>query len=232
MKNFLASLNGWQRIFVVFILLIQTPITIFFLTSQNIEYIGTKEINTLANTLFEEKKISTKVRIFALNKADSTKFSTLPLADIDWSKDPKVENVIKFSSQVFEARKVGYTDSEILDYLVKEQKLDVSKAKRNGTNDTDILNNVIAQSYGGKKIEIRNTKFNYVYDLIAEENLADEQVNSLINTLKEKIANLYYLNFYQKIFEIILSSILVSIFIYFVGFSIGWVIKGFQKSKG
>lgn len=232
MKNFLTSLNGWQRIFVVFILLIQTPITIFFLTSQNIEYIGTKEINTFANTLFEEKKISTKVRIFALNKADSTKFSTLPLADIDWSKDPKVENVIKFSSQVFEARKVGYTDSEILDYLVKEQKLDVSKAKRNGINDTDILNNVIAQSYGGKKVEIRNTKFNYVYDLITEENLAEEQVNSLINTLKEKIENLYYFNFYQKILEIILSSMLVSIFIYFVGFSIGWVIRGFQKSKG
>ena len=216
MKNFLTSLNGWQRIFVVFILLIQTPITIFFLTSQNIEYIETKEINTFANTLFEEKKISAKVRIFALNKADSTKFSTLPLADIDWSKDPKVEKIIKFSSQVFEARKVGYTDSEILDYLVKEQKLDVSKAKRNGINDTDILNNVIAQSYGGKKIEIRNTKFNYVYDLIAEENLTDEQINSLTNTLKEKIANLYYFNFYQKIFELILSSMLVSIFIYFV----------------
>ena len=190
MKDFLTNLNGWQRIFVVFILFIQTPITIFFLTIQNIEYIGTKEINTSANTLFEEKKISTKVRIFALNKADSTKFSTLPLADIDWSKDPNVAKVIKFSSQVFEARKVGYTDTEILDYLVKQQKLDVSKAKSNGINDTDILNNVIAQSYGGKKIEIRNAKFNYVYDLITEENLTDEQVNSLINTLKNKIDNL------------------------------------------
>ena len=138
-------------------LFVQLPITIYLAINQRTAYISASEINTLANSLYEEKKVPIKARIFSVNEADTIKFSNLQLADIDWTKDPKEAQKAQFSFKIFDARKVGYTDSEILDYLVKEWNVDVSKAKASGiVSDTGKV--CLQVRYGTRVLELAKGK--------------------------------------------------------------------------
>ena len=145
MKNILSDLNGWQRLFIVITLLIQLPITIFAITEHK-EYIDAKFITAKLKSLNEKESSPYKVEIFNLWDVSQTTYIPLSDLNVEINAVPKVENKNEIESKVAEARRSGYTDKEIVEFLNKEWKIDTTKARTLGINDTVILNKIIAQS--------------------------------------------------------------------------------------
>jgi len=233
LKNILTSLNGWQRIFVVLVIFIQAPLTAFFVYSQSSGYIEIEELNVLANELYEQKKIPTKARIYSFSEGEKINITSLKLADLDYdvSDIPLVNKDETFKFNVFEARKEGYSDTEIIEFLAEKWKINISKARKNGISDTKILNNLIANSESEKKIKIRSIQYKYQYDILIDEKTTSEQETLLKDRLANEIEKKYRIRNAVDIMETIIISMAISTLIYSIGFAIGWVIKGFKESK-
>ena len=232
-KNIFISLNGWQRIFVVLVIFVQTPLTALFVYSQSSGHIEIEELNALANELYEQKKIPTKARIYSFSEGEKINITSLKLADLDYdvSDIPLVNKGETFKFNVFEARKVGYSDTEIIEFLADKWKININKARKSGLSDTMILNNLIANSESDKKFKIINIEYKYQYDVLIDERSTNEQETLVKNKLADEIEKKYRIRNAIDVIETLISSLVISILIYSLGFAMGWVIRGFKQSK-
>lgn len=229
MKNFIHTLNGWQRLFVVITLLIQLPITVVTIANYE-EYIDAKNINAKINTLSAQATNTYKARVFDLWDVSNTNYSSISELDTDNSAIPKVENPKEFALKVEEARKEFITDTEILNYLNEQQKIDTTEARKLGLDDTVILNKILAQLRGifKFKFEVKNQKYQYAAWIVG--NGTSEQLKETATNLLKIVEDVYQLNFIKNSLLILSISVLISIFTYTFGWAFGWVYRGFKTN--
>jgi hypothetical protein len=229
MKNFFIKLNGWQRLFIVITLLIQLPITIYFITSHKENYILARNINEQFQKLNEQKSNPYEIRLSDLWDVPSTNYSSITVLNWDDSVLPNIENKKELELKVNEARKEKYTDTQILNYIQKELKIDLTKAKDLGMYDDFILDKLIQETPNYFKFRIYVEKATHEYALGIEGNGTSEQLKKVYSDAIKIVDEYYKFNFFKNIFIVFSISILISIVILITGYSIGWVYKGFKK---
>jgi len=228
MKNILTNLNGWQRLFFVVILLIQLPITIFAITEQK-EYIDAKFIAAKLKSLNEKESSPYNVEIFNLWEVSQTTYIPLTDLNVEINGIPKVENKNEIESKIADARKSGYTDKEIVEYLNNEWKIDTSKAKKLGVNDTVILNKIIAQSQNIFRFIINVGNNQNKYAVAVEGSGTSEQLRETASNIHNVAEDFYKINFIKNSVFILAISALISLVVYIAGYAFGWVYNGFRK---
>ena len=139
MKDFLKSLNGWQRLFVVITILIQLPITIYFIDVYKKYYIDAQEINEKFKILNEKKSNTYEIHISDLWDVPSRDYSSISSLNFDDSAMPVIKNKKELELKINEARKENYSDTQILNYLQNELKIDLAKARSLGVYENIIL---------------------------------------------------------------------------------------------
>jgi hypothetical protein len=228
MKNILSDLNGWQRLFIVITLLIQLPITIFAITEHK-EYIDAKFITAKLKSLNEKESSPYKVEIFNLWDVSQTTYIPLSDLNVEINAVPKVENKNEIESKVAEARRSGYTDKEIVEFLNKEWKIDTTKARTLGINDTVILNKIIAQSQNIFRFIINVGNNQNKYAVAVDGSGTSEQLRETASNVHNVVEDFYKINFIKNSIFILSISALISLIVYVVGYALGWVYKGFKK---
>ena len=95
MKNFLTSLNGWQRIFVFVVIFLYLPITIIALTEVKDTYelkYSNEQLNKQLIEYLQKENITVKTTIEMQHKISESNYKDAPLAD---SKNKVNESLIK-----------------------------------------------------------------------------------------------------------------------------------------
>ena len=84
MKNFLTSLNGWQRIFVFVVIFLYLPITIIALTEVKDTYelkYSNEQLNKQLIEYLQKENITVKTTIEMQHKISESNYKDAPLAD-------------------------------------------------------------------------------------------------------------------------------------------------------
>ncbi len=229
MKKFLSSLNGWQRLFVVITILIQLPITIYFIDVYKKYYIDAQEINEKFKTLNERKTNTYEIRISDLWSVPSTDYSPISSLNFDDSAMPVIKNKKELELKIKEARKEYYSDTQILNYLQNELKIDLAKARSLGVYENIILDKVTQETPNYFKFKINVENYIHEYAISIEGNGTSEQLKKAYSDSIKILNEFYLMSFLKNGFLVFLISIIISIVIYATGYAMGWVYKGFKK---
>ena len=222
-------MNGWQRLFVVITILIQLPITIFFIDVHKKYYIDAQEINEKFKTLNEQKLNTYEIRISDLWDVSSTDYSSITDLNFDDTAMPIIKNKKELKEQIDLARKLKYTDIEILNFIQNELKIDLTKARNLGIYNNQILDKITQEAPNYFKFKINVENYTHEYAIGIEGNGTSEQLKKAYSDSIKILNKFYLMNFLKNSFLVFVISIIISIVIYITGYAMGWVYKGFKK---
>ena len=208
MRDFLKKLNGWQRVFIFIILIIYLPITIGRISSIDISTEDKYSINELKLKISE-----------FLKKENITTTISIETIETDY-----VELAKKFGGTPF--YKNEREELEALRLL--------SEINEKISNQNETKGPIVTKNSGLIKVRyISDNEYPYIiifkynkepklfyYD--ADIKKLSALIQSLINETKIKSET------YIEFLKILLYFSLFTILTYFIGFMIGWVIKGFK----
>jgi len=229
MNKFLSNLNGWQRLFVVITLLIQLPITIYFINIHKEYYIVAQDIDEKFKKFNEQKSNTYEIRISDLWDASSTDYSSISVLNFDDSAMPVIKNKKELELKITEARKENYSDTQILNYLQNELKIDLTKARSLGVYENIILDKLTQETPNYFKFKINVENYIHEYVIGIKGNGTSEQLKKAYSDSIKILNEFYKINFLKNSFFVFTISIIISIVIYITGYAIGWVYKGFKK---
>ncbi len=229
MNKFLSNLNGWQRLFVVITLLIQLPITIYFIDVYKKYYIDAQEINEKFKILNEKKSNTYEIRISDLWDVPSRDYSSISSLNFDDSAMPVIKNKKELELKINEARKENYSDTQILNYLQNELKIDLAKARSLGVYENIILDKLTQETPNYFKFKVNVENYIHEYAISIEGNGTSEQLKKAYSDSIKILNEFYLMSFLKNSFLVFVISIIISIVIYITGYAIGWVYKGFKK---
>ena len=229
MNKFLSNLNGWQRLFVVITLLIQLPITIYFIDVYKKYYIDAQEINEKFKILNEKKSNTYEIRISDLWDVPSTDYSSISDLNFDDTAMPAIKNKKELKIQIDLAKKLKYTDIEILNYIQNELKIDLTKARNLGMYNNQILDKITQETPNYFKFKVNVENYIHEYAISIEGNGTSEQLKKAYSDSIKILNEFYLMSFLKNSFLVFVISIIISIVIYITGYALGWVYKGFKK---
>ncbi len=168
------------------------------------------------------------------------------------SKPRDVFDVAEAEMAVEVARKAGYSDNEIADSLAKENNFDIQGARKAGYSDNEIIN-YLSRKNMKQIIDPFDTdpflKAQLKGELVTPgEKLAQQSINLpkgfILDDELQCQENLEKVNLrYQKEIEALginrlkivgiafMAWIIPSGIVYLLGFSIGWIYRGFKENK-
>ena len=155
MKNFLISLNGWQRIFVFVVIFLYLPVTIIALTEVKDTYelkYSNEQLNKQLIEYLQKENITLKTTIKIQQKISESNYKDAPLAD---SKNIVNENLIKVEFITSDKERKYFV---AFDYLKNHKFL-------NDDEEIKKVSDYLQKLFDNNKVQVTST-FEYVKVLL------------------------------------------------------------------